>query len=136
MVSGIAGAVGSIATAIGTRRLEGTMNAVEYNTRAGMIHLYFILTDLLPSIRDELRTSKDMLVEIAQGVGAKSAFANGGGGIGGSTYNFSIQNVNVEVSGDSFDDTMAIRQKLLPKIVEAAQLNSGGFGTQMHEAIG
>jgi hypothetical protein len=50
-------------------RMEGTLNAVEYNTRASMIHLYFILTDTTAHIRDTMFEVKDLAVEIAQDLG-------------------------------------------------------------------
>lgn len=47
MVSGIASAVGSIVGAVGTMRLEGTMNAVEHNTRYLMIDFENTMNEIL-----------------------------------------------------------------------------------------
>ncbi len=47
MISGIASAIGSIAGAIGTMRLEGTMNAVEHNTRYLQIDFTNTMNEIL-----------------------------------------------------------------------------------------
>jgi TP901 family phage tail tape measure protein len=55
VATGIISAVADVFTAIGTIRLEGTMNAVEENTRYGMIHTLFILNhvnEYLPKLED------------------------------------------------------------------------------------
>jgi tape measure domain-containing protein len=53
--TGVVSAVADVATAVGVFQLEGTMNAVEENTRYGMIHTLFILghiNEYLPKLKD------------------------------------------------------------------------------------
>lgn len=59
MASGIAGAIGGVATAFGVARLEGTMNAVEYNTRATNINLEAAINQIFWPMRFDLSAIRD-----------------------------------------------------------------------------
>ena len=86
MIANIAGAAGSIGTMFETMRLEGTMNAVEHNTRYSMIIVGSIVDDflrpmvyeMLPTIIDELHTMSMTLeyIGIMTNISAQAAQAS------------------------------------------------------------
>lgn len=90
MATGIVSAVADVVTAIGTVRLEGTMNAVEWNTRKSSLHLEHMLTGPMNTYLPELQSIRQYMWEVFHPAFIELVSRPSGGGSGGDTFNIYI----------------------------------------------
>lgn len=131
LISAAGGVVGGVISAIASARQEGTLNAIEFNTRASRIHLNVIIDEFLHPFKDWLEllaTNSDHNVFQLDAIG-QAIMAQGRA--------ISVTNApvyNLSVSG-AFDNPGAIMRVLEPYLADDVKKNVNGILDKLNQAL-